>query len=776
MAKRETPKRCFISYCHQNIDRPTLDYIIRVVKDTLGKTAEILFDVRLEYGKDFSAFMALLENVDAVLIILTPSYRQRVIERLGGVYDEYSRIWNRYSELRPTDPAGRNRFDILPVLFSGTIESSTPDELRSLKQLDLTGLRVKQKPNGEFILSQHTREKFEPAIRQLASQIHAAAAVTSPAFKKLASSYYDRLFVDLKANFDEPTFAGQNYIGSIWVKTHAYNRIESQLAYFVIGRKGSGKSTMTQVLPLIHPKRYEGVICVIADKFNLETLYSLFSDQQFRSDVSVVVPRDHAFEFTWEALLMLAALDRIIELDNSDPSALSSDQRKHLQPLKLFLDSIKNRANMGVEPQWQPEDFFNFAFDAMMRFVKKCIDGARADSAFFLTDIGVQFARENYLLTVFDADLLQAFRKLFQGFTRKFLVTLDGFDTKFDRFRQTGIQSRNQEDIRRRALFEIEWLRSLCSLAMHAKSAPHHFFYNSLDFCIAAPKDRFLEVKRLERDSYRHWHRWCALNWSGIELAILLRKRLEVLAAHETDKEQSPRARLEDVLGHKPFNRLPMDVEFVYNGKQYSMPLFMYVLRHTFWRPREILVYYAALLALAEEMGRWGYDVTTDIVRKCVKATTKRVIESEFLNEFQSTAINIRLIIAAFRRAPTVMTYEQLRQRLSSVPFEFATGIVEDLDIREKMRFLYEIGFLGVSVSSTAREEFGVNLEHAFLFNEPQAEVMKADEDELQKWEFLIHPIFTEYLRLNTEGRDLALRSTWEYLYVMDAFLAANPI
>jgi hypothetical protein len=57
-----------------------------------------------------------------------------------------------------------------------------------------------------------------------------------------------------------------------------------------------------------------------------------------------------------------------------------------------------------------------------------------------------------------------------------------------------------------------------------------------LDFCIAVPKDRYLEIQRIERDSYRNWHRGVPLNWSGIELAILLRKRLEVLTGKKTHK------------------------------------------------------------------------------------------------------------------------------------------------------------------------------------------------------------------------------------------------
>lgn len=66
MGKDGTIKSCFISYCHENIDRPTLDHIIHIIRGNLGREAEGLFDMRLHYTDDFSKLMALLEKVDAV--------------------------------------------------------------------------------------------------------------------------------------------------------------------------------------------------------------------------------------------------------------------------------------------------------------------------------------------------------------------------------------------------------------------------------------------------------------------------------------------------------------------------------------------------------------------------------------------------------------------------------------------------------------------------------------------------------------------------------------
>jgi energy-coupling factor transporter ATP-binding protein EcfA2 len=772
-------KSCFISYSHEGMDLNTLEYLIHILKEHLGSGAKLLYDQQLGYGEDFAAFMAMLDEVDVVLILLSPSYRRKIIDRQqGGVYEEFRRIWARHSDqkLQKSDRITDNRtqrFELIPILFSGSHSQSTPNELSTLKQLDLTGLRVTRKSNGEFQVSQHVQNLYVPQIQALASQIHAAAAVKSKAFTRLSKSYYDRLFVDLKANFNDPTFAGHDYINTILVKTSTYLRIESQLAYFVIGRKGSGKSTLTQVLPLVHPDRYQGLINIIADDFNLESLYTLYSDQQFRSDVNAAVSRDRAFELTWEGLLMLATMEAILELDEN--GLLNSIQGRLISPMKAFVEKMKGTSLHGNTIHWRTGDLFNYAFNATMAFVRECIDGARSDPAVFLVDIGVRFSRERYLSFVFGSDVVDSFRTLLRTFNKRFLVTLDGFDTAFDKFRLDSIREHDEDKMRRRAHFEVDWLRSLLSLAMQARNRGQDYFYSTLDFCIAAPKDRFMEVIRVERDSYRHWQRWCTLHWSGIELAILLRKRLEVLADDKTRKEASPRERLEEILQHKMFRHIPRELDFEYNGRQHKIPLFIYVLRHTFWRPREVLVYYSAILALAEDMKRWDYEVTTEVVRKCVKATTRQIIESEFLTEFHSTVVNIRDIVRGFKKCRAVLPFENLRSILSKLEFKFASGKLDETEMMEKIRFLYEIGFIGVKADTGLRDEFGLDLEHAFYFNEGSSLFLSADEDDMRSWEFVLHPIFSEYLRLDTTGQDLTLQFTWDYLYKREAFFSANP-
>ena len=115
-------------------------------------------------------------------------------------------------------------------------------------------------------------------------------------------------FIDLKASWDHESNIGHNHLDSLFVKTSVYHRVKNQLVYFVIGRKGSGKSTLAQVLPLIEPDRFRHALRINTDEFNLESLYSLYNDQQFRSDSASIISRYQAFELTWKALLVIAAI------------------------------------------------------------------------------------------------------------------------------------------------------------------------------------------------------------------------------------------------------------------------------------------------------------------------------------------------------------------------------------------------------------------------------------------------------------------------------------
>jgi len=95
-----------------------------------------------------------------------------------------------------------------------------------------------------------------------------------------------------------------------------------------------------------------------------------------------------------------------------------------------------------------------------------------------------------------------------------------------------------------------------------------------------------MEIMSNERDAYRYIGKYHDIKWSGIELAIMLRKRLEVIIGESTNKDDRPPARLDWIL--RQFPCIPQRSLVSVGGKEYEMSVFIDVLRHSFWRPREI--------------------------------------------------------------------------------------------------------------------------------------------------------------------------------------------
>jgi energy-coupling factor transporter ATP-binding protein EcfA2 len=719
--------------------------------------------------------MGLLEAVDTVILVLTPAYKRKVSERKGGVYDEFSKILIRYEECNsdslnaiPGDSsASRIRpFQILPVLLSGSRSESVPSRIESLRCLDLTALVVGRKSGGEFQVSETDSKQFGEVVHKLTSQIIASSIMETQEFIS-KSKHYDDYFIDLKASWGHASRLADETLEKLFVKTNSYTLVERQQVFFVVGRKGSGKSTITQALRILQSDRFLEHLEINADHYNLEALYALFCSAQYRADAEIFFPSIKAFEMTWESVVMISALQYLIT---------TSMCRPEHDKLKAYLASLTEanpRQNDGV--LWGISDLFSYCFSRNMAFIDKCIDSARTDPELFWVDVEALYNLEGFLEFLFDKDVLISGRNLIRNFTGKFLVSLDGFDDAFDSFRLNTRRSGNRSTMADRANFEIDWIRSVLSFTLRAHLHTDNFLYSRLEFCIAAPLDRFLEAVRVNRDSYRTNGRWHSIQWSGIELSILLRKRLEHVIANglASPKNLSPGERLAYVLQSRPLKSLPLDISFDYNGERVSMPVFMYVLRHTFWRPREILLYYSRLLALVDNLKKWNKPINAESLRRCIKNTTITVIQNQFINEFKTSLINVEAVINSFKKQSNILTYSQLANLLQSVEYVFASDSCFGGTIAEKLSYLYEIGFIGFSLNRMQQDRLGASHKHAFIFNEGPLLFGNGniDEADLAVYDFLIHPIFCEFLQLNTSDTELTLLFDWEYLHHAEADL-----
>jgi len=503
----------------------------------------------------------------------------------------------------------------------------------------------------------------------------------------------------------------------------------------------------------------------MADKFDLESIFSLFNNKKIRSDTKNVFPIQRCFSFAWEAFLLICCMNTLVKIPKEN---LTDNQIEHLKCIEEFIykthgicRDICDESNMYA--------YFTCSFNHIETFIEECIRHSRSEEKYFRSDLQLYFQRNRFLESFFGKQVLNSFYLIVETVREKFLLTLDGFDSAFDNFRRISILKKN--NLKRKAIFEVEWLRAFLQLVLKiAQKNRYEILQKKMDFCITVPHDRFIEILKSERDSYIYYNRYKKLKWSGIELAILLRKRLEHLTQTTIEKELRPEDRLNNVL-KKHFKYIPIDVNLNFNGKQYIMPLFMYVLRHTFWRPRDVLLYYARIISVCKSLKDRTQEVNTEILRRIIKDVTREIINSEFINEFSSTITNIEDIISIFARQPQVLSYDTLTIILAKINFDFALGTKDWGSIEDKIKLLYEIGFLGVYADKQMIQRIPLKMEHCFYFNEGEEPIRLIGGKGFEGYNFIIHPVFCEYLMLDTSKNELILQFSWRYLHETEAFL-----
>lgn len=400
-----------------------------------------------------------------------------------------------------------------------------------------------------------------------------------------------------------------------------------------------------------------------------------------------------------------------------------------------------------------------------------------------MSDIELAFTRKNFFAYTFHGDYYEELAELFDSIKKKFLVTLDGFDSLFDMFRRNSISPGVPEElVRLRAKFEVAWLRALLTVALRIRAGDPEFGHGAylIDFCLTVPKDRFVEVRDTERDGYQYSDRYTALVWSGPELSILIRKRMERLGGYLTKKVGGPRVppkeRLREIWKAK-FAHVPQVLDFEFNDRSYRMDTFIYILRHTFWRPRDVLYLTAHVLALSEEARRRGQSVSVAAVRRAIKDSTEEMLTTEFIGEYSGVVLNFNQVVQAFKNSRQLVSGEEMATLLGQVPFNHAIGAVpgKEMSLLKKIEYLYDIGMIGLNAPEGVRQRYGLECRHAFFFNEGRPPMAAIQRLGIEECEFLVHPVFSESLGLDTSGNELVFDYDWEYLEENEKRMFSQP-
>lgn len=124
----KTKKKVFISYCWEDDEHQK--WVHKLAEDLADKF-EVKIDAKQPLGTELNQFMEkMVRDSDKVLIIATPSYKNRADGRIKGVGYETSLITNDLV-------SDQNRIKFIPIIRKGSKEESFPSYLGNRKGLDM---------------------------------------------------------------------------------------------------------------------------------------------------------------------------------------------------------------------------------------------------------------------------------------------------------------------------------------------------------------------------------------------------------------------------------------------------------------------------------------------------------------------------------------------------------------------------------------------------------------------------------------------------------------
>jgi energy-coupling factor transporter ATP-binding protein EcfA2 len=749
----------FVSYSHDNVDRDKLDYLIDQIQRRGRNSVRVLIDLQeVRLGGSFTDYMGLIEsyNVDAVLIVLTPSYKQKVSKNEGNVPPEFKAIMARYEEdkqayarLPKSDlnlyEDGRT-FGIFPVLFHGSTSDSVPEALKheALRYADISNAVAHRDRDNKPIASGASQKEMDDLAEQILVDLKNIAKQKDGDYQQRRARIRQALFANTKAG------AHSSLETEVFARTTTYRRVLSQESYFIVGRKGSGKSTLTEQLELQNPNKYANHVAIDFSRVKLAFIYSFYTNPQFQSDAGATRGyRAEYLELVWECFFIFCLVWR--KRDN-----------------EYFLSWLRTEFGEEVD-EYSPEEFFDVALGRSIERFAKFQDATISALKETLSSLPASLSVRRFIEHVFGKQLVKAVQALSSEGTT--LITLDGIDTAFHDYRLEYMRfgvSDTEDYYQGRARVELDLVKALMRLVANIKAKPRDFpVLTACEFCVTIPLDLFQEIKQHhERDSYRLLASCRSLDWSGLELAVMLRKRLEKLNEIQVNRERfySPRERLLELLD-ECYPGLPKEIPIEVGGRRIAFPIFIYVLRHTFWRPREVIFHFVGLISSFVYF-RGSTPITESDVKAIVKEQAKALVKSEFIDEFKSTISNIDEIIEHLRGGPQYYPYDRFMAILESIEFNFYLNLYgkEQSAAISKLRLLYEIGFLGIRLTDTQMLRHS-RPRNVFSFSEGIVIF-----DELRKEGFdgaavCINPAFIEYLNIQIDpNQEIALNVDWEYL------------
>lgn len=781
---------CFISFCGADAGD---DNVSLLVEELRARTCEhVNYRVYFEekYGSSLTEFMRkdLLES-KAILFLLGPEYCRRIDEQQThtGVYQEFDNYVVRHDREREFYPP-----EAFPIWWAGpSVETCRPNYwlMSNPAMSDLHNFRCHGATRGDPFIPETVKAQYKNTLDRIAQQLvdlddtigdealETNRNVLAQFLKPPAPpSWIESASIPevLQLKYEHGLYDAEEFKEHLFTKTRTFRRLTDRNVGLVSGRKGSGKTTLVQVRELeAQNSDFFPVIDVAVERWNLHYLIQNTKFRQTEGDFEYADIEARFFDFVWCAFVSLSTCLSLLYAAGSRRQSASALVRQ--QTIAGELDRLV--AHAATLDRFQYSSLFELSVSAAQEYIQGVVNRADEGSeARFRLDVLANVRIEKFMESLYGTHMANLRNALAAANGKRLLFCFDRFDTELQQYRK-DLEFFDPTEKARYEQREINWLGSLTLLVdktlrpdRSASDAWVYQFFSVIKFIVVLPHDRLLELREAHRDSIAG-ERVEEIRWQALELLTMLRKRLQVLRSVTDDMiskqpGQSPRDRFEQCLRKSSLN-LPREITLNVGQRGFKMELFLYVLRHTLFRPRDVLIYYAAILSYCIAMERKGRLIRTDVIKQAISATTQTIVQSEFIGELKDTWENVYEVIDAFKGGNQLMDARKLERVVGNVDFKVYAHTNAISVFSEKIKFLYELGFLGYR---RTKGRGGSSYDRQFRFsfledaNVPPFDAPKA----LRGLEFAIHPIFVEFLFLEVNSTEPVLFLTWEWLDRID--------
>jgi hypothetical protein len=541
-----------------------------------------------------------------------------------------------------------------------------------------------------------------------------------------------------------------------FVSTRVYRQTIRKRWCLVVGGKGSGKTALLLGFQLLEKRRFLSIVNIEADKFPLEALFNFFYASVLHSqkklkdelpqgtDLPDFVDPVKISEYAWGNSMKYCAIQSAAQelLNRSSEFSINESEVKTLKKACRRVARLlgeRSSASQLLKPTEAVYALLIYFFHTVQEVIDKTVNHKTESLAVLLASITLQLGR--HWRATLDKPMAQAadiIKAVLQRHSIRTLVTLDKFDDYYDNFSRK--YTRDPSPASRHAFLSAV----LEGLVLSTRRLSEDGQFDWISGLVTIPRDKFLELHLRERVSLEE-EEGVWLRWTPRELYEYASRRI----AHALEL-----GTIDGAWEHL----FPFEVT---NGrvKEVKENSFLYLVRHSRWRPRELQLYIKRVLQMMDDTRRPAGEI---MFRKAVKMQSEDTIREEFREEY---SVEYPGLAATLRKLETVglksvMPYEDVCSALSKASLFDESRSVDELMLR-----LFHLGVVGVrSILQGPRNTHAdatimQNHQHVayrYYYNTAHTEALS------QGSTVVFHPMFFGYLNILHDQKYVVNQLTWD--------------